>query len=525
MLFSTTWGNKIIKVCVHSNWQPVEFVDKIPKGISIDILKLVEKKLDGDVKFKFVPTASFAKSQEYLHKRKCDVISSTPPIADREDKRLYTKPYLKYKVVVVTKNDKESINGIDEIVTTIISDSEKSSFINQLKAKYRNIAIVETKNELDALRKVSNGEVYCTLTILPILSYYVGNFGLSNLQISGYTSLTYNISMEVREDRKDILKLLDRILFVITEKEYKDIYDKWAEIKLVDKYDVSLYLYGVILVLLMILVFVLRQYSKNINKEKLEKIKAEDLELEVIKEIDKNRNKEKQLFDITKMAQMGEIIGDISYQLQQPLKGISSIANSLKLQNELNLLHKKEIETLANKVIEHTEMLFTTIKIFIDDEKGLKSLPLQESIKNILDVVSIRLNNNKIRLIENLEDTNLVKIEMIYNELSQVIKNIINNSIDALVDKDNGDRIIELSLEVQNDFILLVIEDNGGGIEQDILSKIFNPYFTTKHKTQGVGIGLYIAYDIIVNHMNGDIFAQNTEYGVEFVIKLPILTV
>ena len=88
------------------------------------------------------------------------------------------------------------------------------------------------------------------------------------------------------------------------------------------------------------------------------------------------------------------------------------------------------------------------------------------------------------------------------NELSQVLINILNNAKDVLVEKDSEDKIVKIMLSCENDNIIIKIQDSAGGIPEDIMPKIFDPYFTTKHKKQGTGIGLYMSSEIIHNHFN-----------------------
>jgi C4-dicarboxylate-specific signal transduction histidine kinase len=102
-----------------------------------------------------------------------------------------------------------------------------------------------------------------------------------------------------------------------------------------------------------------------------------------------------------------------------------------------------------------------------------------------------------------------------------VIINIINNAVDILSEQDIDEKWIKIELEDTKDYVTITIEDNGGGILEDILPKIFDPYFTTKHQAQGTGIGLYMSYDIIHNHIHGNLYAKNTENGAKFFIEIP----
>ncbi len=105
--------------------------------------------------------------------------------------------------------------------------------------------------------------------------------------------------------------------------------------------------------------------------------------------------------------------------------------------------------------------------------------------------------------------------------MTQVLINIINNAKDALTKNKVEKPYIKISSKEEKDYISISIEDNAGGIDKKIFNKIFNPYFTTKHQSQGTGIGLYICKKIIENNLKGELFAQNTNVGARFVIKIP----
>ena len=136
----------------------------------------------------------------------------------------------------------------------------------------------------------------------------------------------------------------------------------------------------------------------------------------------------------------------------------------------------------------------------------------------------IELTNIKISLLLylSLGSHTILLIKMVENELTQVLINIINNAKDALLINDSEDKKITISLLKKGDYALITIEDNGGGISEDILPRIFEPYFTTKHPSQGTGLGLHISYKIITENLKGKLYAQNTKIGVKFFIELPL---
>ena len=168
----------------------------------------------------------------------------------------------------------------------------------------------------------------------------------------------------------------------------------------------------------------------------------------------------------------------------------------------------------------------TILKTLLKIDSIQKYFNLSLNIKKFLSLVSGTLKSNDIELILNLEDN--IEINGFENELIQCYMNIFNNAKDALLDKK--DKLIFISSYTNKNKIIISIKDNAGGIPHDIISKIFEPYFTTKHQSQGTGLGLHMTYNLIEEGMNGTIevlnkhfIYNNTSYkGAEFIIKLPL---
>ena len=250
------------------------------------------------------------------------------------------------------------------------------------------------------------------------------------------------------------------------------------------------------------------------------------LDQRVHEEIIKNREKDIRAFEQAKMASMGEMIANIAHQWRQPLNSIASFASGIKLNYELGVAQTKDIPSSMTDIIEKTKYLSETIdtfRDFIKEKKEKKEVVIQDRISRALSIVEATLKSNFITLRNNIDMDETIKITLVVGELTQVLINILNNAKDVLVEKDKECRYIELNLlHVVNEKVIITIEDNGGGIPDDILPKIFDPYFTTKHQSQGTGLGLHMSYKIITESLNGKLYAKNTEQGAKFFIELPL---
>jgi len=264
------------------------------------------------------------------------------------------------------------------------------------------------------------------------------------------------------------------------------------------------------------------------DKEKIEQQAKQAIKdkLEIERTIEINKQHQQQIFEQSKSAQMGDMIGNIAHQWRQPLSVISTAASGIIMRKEygIDIDDEKEKEVLKS-IVDTTQFLSSTIDTFrnyLKEKKVEKEVILQERINNALYITSASLENNYIKVINEIDKVEPIKINLILGELSQVIINILNNAKDVIIENKINDGFIKISLKKDKDKAIISIQDNAGGIPKDNLSKIFNPYFTTKHQSQGTGLGLYMSKEIIEKHLNGKLYAKNIDNGAVFNIELPL---
>ena len=236
------------------------------------------------------------------------------------------------------------------------------------------------------------------------------------------------------------------------------------------------------------------------------------------------------LYQQSKMASMGEMIGNIAHQWRQPLSTITTASTGILLEKELGLLQDQTLKDSLNRINKSAQYLSKTIddfRNFFNPEKVKNYFLLSNVFATTFDLLSAQFNSQNIEIIKNIED---VEINSYENELIQALINILNNARDELKNKDLAHKLIFISASKNDNEVIIKIKDNAGGIAKENLNKIFEPYFTTKHKSQGTGIGLYMTEEIIVRHLKGSIEIRNDEFtyenssytGAEFTIKIPL---
>ena len=253
------------------------------------------------------------------------------------------------------------------------------------------------------------------------------------------------------------------------------------------------------------------------------------MRLNLLQQIEKSREKDTILAHQSKMAAMGEMIGNIAHQWRQPLSVISTAATGIKVNKELGLFDEKYILDTMDSINESTQYLSTTIddfRNFFKPEKEKKYFYIQAVIDKTFSLISQQFKNKEIEVILNIKDIKILGFE---NELIQVMINLLNNARDELIKLPSSQkRLIFIESFIQEKQLIIQIKDNAGGIQPKILDKIFEPYFTTKSKNLGTGIGLYMCEEIITKHMQGELTVENTTYtyekhtytGAVFIIKL-----
>lgn len=231
----------------------------------------------------------------------------------------------------------------------------------------------------------------------------------------------------------------------------------------------------------------------------------------------KNQEQTQVIKQQSRMAALGEMLANISHQWRQPLNAITVHLSSLKLKNELHMIKESDINETVTSVINYANYLSNTIddfKNFLSHDSIKENFSIQKSFEKAKSIASISLTNQQI-VLNILPYEEEFMFNGIKNELTQVFINILNNAKDVLDEQNIEHKMVQVAFYKEDTSIYITIQDNGGGINDNIIDKVFDPYFTTKHQTQGTGIGLYMSSRIIHEHFNGNIFVKNEEILVE----------
>ena len=248
-------------------------------------------------------------------------------------------------------------------------------------------------------------------------------------------------------------------------------------------------------------------------------------------DITKEKEYQNILTQQSKMVSMGELLENIAHQWRQPLSIISSLSSSMLLQFKYTEPSKEELNSSFEMIFETTQKLSNTIddlRNFFDKNEDIVAFEVGTTIEKAINLFNIKLDLNEIK-VEFEKDVNCI-LEGKESEFIQVFMNILNNSLDAFNAKNIQNKLIKINTRVEEKLLRIEINDNAGGTSSNIVNKMFELYFTTKHKAIGTGIGLYMVYQIVVYHLKGSVYARNItfenegkkEKGISIVIEIPL---
>jgi len=239
---------------------------------------------------------------------------------------------------------------------------------------------------------------------------------------------------------------------------------------------------------------------------------------------EENHRKDEIMLTQSRHAAMGEMIGMIAHQWRQPITVIAMGANNMLVDIELEEVNEESIKEQAESILKQTEYLSKTIddfRNFFRPSKKKEEVKLEEVMAEAEVIIDKSLENNKITL--TIKDNNGYKVKTYSRELLQVFINLLKNAKESLIEHREKDRHIDVMISDDVDNVITTICDNGGGIDEAIIERIFDPYFSTKDEKTGTGLGLYMSKTIIEKHLHGMIEVSNTKEGACFKITIPLV--
>ena len=297
--------------------------------------------------------------------------------------------------------------------------------------------------------------------------------------------------------------------------------DKYVQIILLTAFSLMIVLGIVSYFISKKIVEVFTRYKDDVSrKEQALKEFNKTLSLKVKEAISEVKKKDRALLHQSRLAQMGEMLSMIAHQWRQPLCEISGIFMEMETASKFGKADLEFIEKNAKdgyKLISYMSKTIDDFRDFFKPAKKKEEFLLKDACKEAITIASASLKSKEIDLRLHVEDD--VKIFGYSSEFAQVVLNLILNARDVLVEREVKNPWIKIKIKKERDFVTVSVSDNGGGVEEEIVTRIFEPYFSTK-KTTGTGLGLYMSKMIVEENMSGKLIVKNSEFGAVFEVRL-----
>lgn len=507
-------ANHKIRFWVSTEAPPYFYDKKKPIGLAIDHAKIVCTVYRLHCEFKDQFSGSFSEAIPFVGTANGpDVFMTGRFLPERLKYVLYTNQYLFSPWVIITRTDGVRIISLSDLHGKKIV-GVKGFVVNGLVRKeVSEFEFIEKKTQLEALQTISSGVGDAYVADLVNATFMIAQYGMSNLKVAAPTNFPIQgESMMVRKDWPELVTLTNKVLDTLTEGEKQSLREKWFSVRFDYGYwrTVAIYasIFGVTLLLGLILFWL---WNKRLKKEK---VRIQEL-------LDERERMVSSLLKANKTAVTGALSASIAHELNQPLGASNINIQFLKRkldEGQLNPeLGKEILDDLEGDNKRASSIVKSLRSIFTEDDRLSESVDVSELINNVLRIVDLELRSKNIK-IELMVEKNLI-IQIKSTEIQQILLNLINNAIQAIVNIEEHEGHIQIAAIQKDNQIFISVSDNGNGVSKERQSELFELLNTTKRA--GMGLGLWLCKHIVTRYGGSIHYEDVPDGGARFVIKLP----
>ncbi len=524
---------KEIKMCVDPNWMPLEKIDKEGKyiGILSDYAKLFSSRLN--VPFSLQKTDTYSQSRAYLKSGKCDIIVADAATKEVKAQFLTTKPYFTLPRAFAIHSDTKGVQDFSQIVHEgKIGVLRDTPAVSVLKSTYPDIEIVIFDDMEKGLNAVESKQIIAYVGAMSPMTYTIRNNRLLNVSIGG-TINKDKLSVLINKREPQLVPILNKAIDNLSENDKVEILNKWVKVsyrKGIDYtlvWQISLF-FTVILLLSLFFILLLRRSNQKLKQAQAQNVELnheltqlnETLEIRVEEQVEELERRHLLMAQRSRLAIMGEMLRNIAHQWRQPLNRINSNVAALRSALRRDPVNHEMLVSQTEMIEDNTQYMSETIEDFSNffhPAKTETEFVVQDCIDKALHLLGQRTNSVKI----NIDTDKKVTLFSFEKEFLHVLLIILNNALDNFESKAIEDPKINISVQEKDQHLHLKVADNGEGIDEDKINRIFDPYYSTKFSHEGTGLGLYMAKMIVENSMHGELHVENKNAGACFEIIIP----
>ena len=502
------------------------------KGFSIDVFKEIEKSVG--ITFDYVSYETWNQVISAVKSHDIDIVFLAQKTEKRHAYLHFTDTVLSQQNKIIVRSDTRGFSTLEALTKKRVAVVDGSAIFDYLHENYPTLLLVPVVTEREALKLLTQKHVDASICEPVRTAYYMELYDIQDLKVGGDIGYNYNLRIASRNDLPILNVILSKAVEHLSSEVKQTLALKWGYIKESHPYlnkEMFIYImiaFGIILPFAIYLYWINFSLTKEIRRRKEAEqqlnVFNRTLEEKIKTELEKNRKQQTLMLQQSRFAQMGEMISMIAHQWRQPLNslGISVQVLEQKYYNaQVDDDYMQGYKEKSMKLINHMSDTIDDFRSFFKPQKEKEMFSLIEVVDHAIDMLHPLLIQCKIEVIyENKTNVSLLGYK---NEVGQAVINILNNAKDALLVKEGETKKIMISFETDEKEIYVTIGDNGGGISDDIIDKIFDPYFSTKENRNGTGLGLYMTKIIIEEHCKGRLLVENSTAGALFTIVLPLI--
>ncbi len=483
------------------SWLPYEGLNERGEYIGIVPDLLTMDANSTPIIFKHIATKTWQESLQKANSGEVMMISQSRH-SNRNTMLGFTHVYLRSPVVIVMQQNERYVGSLYQISNRRIGLLNNNTTTPALQQRYPTIVFERYNSIHKGLSDVATGKLDAFLCSLPRAGYEIALQQLTNLRIVGKTDVNTELGFGIHSSNPLLLSIMNKLIADTPESDIQTVLSKWSRQKYVERKDYTAF--AIALTVFAVIALISTLFYIRVRRETLARLEAQS----------------KMLQQQSKMAAMGEMLDAVAHQWKQPLNAMSMYIDLLKSdynEGRVDQTYVDELYEGVNVQIDHMTTTLSEFRNFFRPGTAINTFNLGQLVRSVLLLVQDEFMKNNIDV--NIDIDDQITLKGNANEFKHLILNIINNAKDAFNEQKIQLRRINISALQDGDRTTLTIQDNAGGIPDDVIEHIFEANVTTKAEGKGTGIGLYMSAQI-VEKMEGTITVTNTDDGACFTIKL-----